>query len=102
MLARTGLMFALGFEDVSKDALRRAQQGEVVIMTDDREERVRALVRLDEFSDLYLYVGRFIEHRVLAHRDETHFAAAQYEQPDGPRSRLHVKFPVIYIAPPLL
>src|ERR1700704_5121050 len=63
MLARTGLVFALGFEDVSKDALRRAQQGEVVIMTDDREERVRALVRLDEFSDLYLYVGRFIEQR---------------------------------------
>ncbi len=30
MLARTGLMFALGFEEVSKDALRRARQGEVV------------------------------------------------------------------------
>src|ERR1700704_666046 len=63
MLARTGLVFALGFEDVSKDALQSAQLGEGVIMTDDREERVRALVRLDEFSDLYLYVGRFIEQR---------------------------------------
>src|SRR6266404_2792157 len=80
MLARTGLVFALGFEDVSKDALYRAQLGEVVIMTDDREERVRALVRLGEFSDLYLYVGRFIEPRVLAHRDEVHLAAAQYER----------------------
>ena len=45
---------------MSKDALRRAQQGEVVIMTDDREERVRALVRLNQFSDFFLYVGRFI------------------------------------------
>src|SRR6266404_6876978 len=80
MLARTGLVFALGFEDVSKDALMRAKLGEVVIMTDDREERVRALVRLGEFSDLYLYVGRFIEPRVLAHRDEVHLAAAQYER----------------------
>src|SRR5678815_5339005 len=61
MLARTGLVFALGFEDISKDALQRAQFGEVVIMTDDREERVRALVRLSDLSDLYLYVGRFIE-----------------------------------------
>src|ERR1700675_4603061 len=77
MLARTGLVFALGFEDVSKDALHRARLGEVVIMTDDLEERVRALVRLNELSDLYLYVGRFIETRVLAHRDETHRAAAQ-------------------------
>jgi two-component system nitrogen regulation sensor histidine kinase NtrY len=97
MLARTGLVFALGFEEVSKDALRRAQQGEVVIMTDDREERVRALVRLDEFSDLYLYVGRFIEPRVLAHRDETHLAAAQYERLEGQRSGLQIKFAVIYI-----
>ncbi|MGC2413390.1 MAG: PAS domain-containing sensor histidine kinase [Stellaceae bacterium] len=102
MLARTGLMFALGFEDVSKDALRRAQQGEVVIITDDQEERVRALVRLDEFSDLYLYVGRFIEPRVLAHRDETHLAAAQYEQLQGQRSGLQIKFAVIYIVVAML
>jgi len=97
MLARTGLVFALGFEDVSKDALNRARQGEVVIMTDDREERVRALVRLDEFSDLYLYVGRFIESRVLAHRDETHLAAAQYERLEGQRSGFQITFAVIYI-----
>jgi two-component system, NtrC family, nitrogen regulation sensor histidine kinase NtrY len=97
MLARTGLVFALGFEDVSKDALRRAREGEVVIMTDDKEERVRALMRLDEFSDLYLYVGRFIEPKVLAHRDETHLAAAQYEQLEGQRSGLQITFAVIYI-----
>jgi len=97
MLARTGLVFALGFEDISKDALRRAQQGEVVIMTDDREERVRALVRLNEFSDLFLYVGRYIETRVLAHRDKTHLAAAQYEQLEGQRSGFQITFAVIYI-----
>jgi two-component system nitrogen regulation sensor histidine kinase NtrY len=97
MLARTGLVFALGFEAVSRDALSRAQQGEVVIMTDDQEERVRALVRLDEFSDLYLYVGRFIEPRVLAHRDETHLAAAQYERLEGQRSGFQITFAVIYI-----
>src|SRR3954447_23998450 len=65
MLARTGLAFALGFEDIRQDSLRRAHQGEVIIITDDQEERVRALVRLNEFSDLYLYVGPFIEPRAL-------------------------------------
>ena len=97
MLARTGLVFALGFEDLSKDALRRAQQGEVVIMTDDREERVRALVRLKEFNDLFLYVGRYIETRVLAHRDQTHLAAEQYERLEGQRSGFQITFAVIYI-----
>src|SRR5438045_6748687 len=102
MVARTGLAFALGFEDVSQDALRRANQGEVVIITNDQDERVRALVRLGEFSDLYLYVGRFIEPRVLAHRDEVHLAAAKYERPEAQRSGIHVTFAVIYILVALL
>src|ERR671939_775092 len=97
MLARTGLVFGLGFEDVSQDALRRAQQGEVVIMTDDREERVRALVRLNEFSNLFLYVGRYIEPRVLAHRENTHLAAEQYERLELQRSGFQITFAVIYI-----
>jgi two-component system nitrogen regulation sensor histidine kinase NtrY len=97
MLARTGLAFALGFEDVSKDALKRAAKGDVVIMTDDQEERVRALVRLDEFSNLYLYVGRFIEPKVLNHRRETQLAAAQYEQLEGQRSGFQITFAVIFI-----
>ena len=66
-------------------------------MTDDREERVRALVRLNELSDLYLYVGRFIETRVLAHREQTHLAAAQYERLEGQRSGFQITFAVIYI-----
>src|ERR1700720_4694158 len=39
MVARTAFVFALGFEEGSADALRRAKDGEVVIMTDDEEER---------------------------------------------------------------
>src|SRR5437762_4601111 len=97
MLARTGLAFALGFEDIKQDALRRANQGEVIVITDDQEERVRALVRLNEFSDLFLYVGRFIEPRVLAHRDQTHLAAAQYERLEGQRSGFQITFAVIFI-----
>src|SRR5438105_1628669 len=102
MVARTGLAFALGFEDVSQDALRCANQGEVVIMTNDQDERVRALVRLGELNDLYLYVGRFIEPRVLAHRDEVHLAAAQYERLEGQRSGFQITFAVIYILVALL
>src|SRR6202045_1629789 len=49
MVARTGIAFPLGFEEVGADALRRADQGEVVIMTDDQEERIRALVSLGGF-----------------------------------------------------
>ena len=97
MLARTGLAFALGFEDVGEEALRRAKDGEVVILTDDQEERVRALVSLGGFSGLYLYVGRFIEPKVLAHRRETRLAAAQYEELEGKRTGLQITFSVVFI-----
>ena len=73
----------------------RAAHGDVVIMTDDQDERVRALVRLDEFSDLYLYVGRFIEPRVLEHiATRPSCAAAQYEQLEGQRSGFQITFAV--------
>jgi len=89
--------FALGVDDISEASLRRADQGEVVIMTDDQEERVRALVSLGGFSGLYLYVGRFIEPKVLAHRRETQLAAAQYEQLEGKRAGFQITFSVIFI-----
>jgi len=97
MVARTGLAFALGFEEVSEDALKRAKDGEVVIMTDDQEERVRALIYLGGFPGLYLYVGRFIEPKVLAHRRETQLAAAQYEELEGKRAGVQITFSVIFI-----
>src|SRR5215472_2287378 len=97
MLARTGLAFALGFEDVKPEAIRRANDGEVVILTDNEEERVRALVSLGGFSGLYLYVGRFIEPKVLAHRRETQLAAEQYEQLEGKRAGVQITFSVIFI-----
>ena len=41
--------------------------------------------------------GRFIEPRVLAHRDQTHLAAAQYERLEGQRSGFQITFAVIFI-----
>jgi two-component system, NtrC family, nitrogen regulation sensor histidine kinase NtrY len=102
VMARVGLVFELGIDDIGDDALRRAKDGDVVIMTDDREERVRALVSLGGFSGLYLYVGRFIEPKVLAHRSETQLAAAQYEQLEGKRAGLQITFSVIFILVALL
>jgi len=102
VVARTGLVFALGVEDVGQEALHRADQGEVVIMTDDQEERVRALVSLGGFSGLYLYVGRFLEPKVLAHRQQTQLAAAQYAQLEGRRAGLQITFSLIFIVVAML
>jgi len=67
ILARSGLTFTLTFETVPNYVLRQAESGEVVILSSDNEDRVRALVRLNSWSDSYLFVGRAVDPVVLAH-----------------------------------
>ena len=50
-------------------AFEQAANGEVVVLTSDADDRVRALVRLDNFVDAYLFVGRFVDARVLEYMD---------------------------------
>jgi two-component system, NtrC family, nitrogen regulation sensor histidine kinase NtrY len=102
MLAKSSLSFTLGFERVPDAAMRRADEGDVAIMTNDSDDRVRALVRLNQFGDVYLFVGRFIEPGVLNHMEETQRAAAQYEQLEGQRSGSQIKFALIFMLVALL
>src|SRR6201987_4602918 len=97
MLARSSLSFTLGFEPVPDDEIHLADTGDVAIMTNDSDDRVRALVRLNQFGDVYLYVGVFIEPRVLNHMEETQRAAAQYEQMEGQRSGFQIPFALIFM-----
>jgi two-component system nitrogen regulation sensor histidine kinase NtrY len=103
MLAKSSLSFTLGFEPVPDGAMRRADEGDVATMTNDSDDRVRALVRLNQFgSDVYLYVGRFIEPRVLNYIEENRSAAAQYKQLEGQRSDSQIKFALIFLMVALL
>lgn len=102
MLARSSLSFTLGFEPIPDDAIHLADTGDVAIMTNDSDDRVRALVRLNQFGDVYLYVGRFIEPRVLNHMEETQRAAALYEQMEGQRSGFQITFALIFMVVALL
>lgn len=78
VLARTGLTFSLEFETVPDEALDQAQKGDVVIVASQTDDRVRALVKLDQFINSYLYVGRFLDPAVLAHLESARGASSDY------------------------
>jgi two-component system, NtrC family, nitrogen regulation sensor histidine kinase NtrY len=99
--ARSGLSFAMISEQVPVDLLDRANNGEVVILT-DKEDRIRALVRLDAFLDTYLYVGRYIDQRVLAHRDQTSKAVREYEDLEARRGNIQLTFTAIFMVVTLI
>ncbi len=104
ILARSQLAFSLQFDQPPPpEALARAQAGEVAILTSDNEDRVRALVRLDRFvPEAYLYVGRYVEPRVLNYIDRTQRAIAAYQRLEGQRSGLQVTGALIYVVVALL
>ncbi|MDA1132302.1 MAG: PAS domain-containing sensor histidine kinase [Proteobacteria bacterium] len=102
ILARAGLSFSMEFDLVSARELERAAQGEVVVVTTDNVERVRALVRLDRFVDTYLFVGRYVDSRVLIHADQTKSAVAEYQRLESEREGLQITFSLIFIVVALL
>ena len=97
ILARTEFSLSLDFDlQIPNWAVGPAREGEVVILTPDGDDRVRALVRLDNFPSTYLYVGRLIDPRVLTHVDETQEAAQLYQQLEGKRADLQISFALVF------
>ncbi len=102
VLARSGLSLLMEFERMPLSALKTADSGEVVLIDVDSDDRLRALVRLDRFVDAYLYVGRFVDPRVIDHVERTRDAAAQYRRLESSRSGLEVTFAALFIVVSLL
>ena len=102
VLARTGLSFTMEAEQIPADAMQRAFQGDVVELTSDTEDRVRALVRLDGFGDAYLFVGRFVDAKVLGFMERTQTMVAEYQRMQSERSGIQITSALIFMIVALL
>jgi len=96
ILARTGLSFTLELRPVPDWALNQARSGDVAILTSDNDDRVRALIHLDRFGDVFLYVGRFIDPMVMSRIEHTQQAVAQYQHLEGERSDYQIAFSMLF------
>ena len=96
-LARSNLTFTLQFEQISDNLLEQARQGDVVLLTNESDDRVRALIQLDRFVDTYLLIGRLVEPQVIGHMVRSQGAVAEYQQLESRRSTIQITFTLIYI-----
>jgi len=94
VLGRSALAFTLDFDRPSDEALLKAKDGEVAIVS--KPDRVWALVRLNQFPNFMLYVGRPVEPRVLQHIQANDEAVDQYERREGERSTFQNGFMLIF------
>jgi two-component system nitrogen regulation sensor histidine kinase NtrY len=102
--ARTGITFALGLDQPPLEAIEEARRstGEVQVMTSDEQDRVTALVKLYGYGDVFLYVARPIDQRVLSHISIAKEASAQYTQAEGSQSNLQIRVWLMFILVALL
>jgi two-component system nitrogen regulation sensor histidine kinase NtrY len=101
-LANWSLGFVLTEDPVPIWALDRARLGETVLLTGGAEDKLRAIVKLDRFVDAFLYVGRFVDPKVLSHIEKTKRAVAQYENLEGRRSSFEITFAMMFLLVALL
>lgn len=102
MILSTGLAFSMAFETLPDTAIEQAGQGEVVMLTAAGDERIRALVKLSNFSDSYLFVGRMVDPMVQSRLDATMKAVQEYERLEAQRADLQVRMVAIFVVVALL
>ena len=105
LVAQSGLSFSLIFDFTTDNILRQmlnSSPGEVLIISNPDDERVRAGVKLDGYVDAYLLVGRFVDASVLEHISRTRGAAAQYAEIQASRERLQIRFLAVFATIALL
>jgi two-component system nitrogen regulation sensor histidine kinase NtrY len=99
-LARSQLSFSLGFNFSNDDLLKgilNGRPGEVIIITNQFGNTVRAGVKLEAFFDAYLLVGKFVDAQVLQHIAQTTGAADKYLLLERNIYNLQTKFMLVFV-----
>lgn len=102
VIARSRLSQALEFDLAPEQAFEKADQGEIVVLTSDQDDRVRAVMRLNRFVGAYLLIGRFVDARVIDHVERVERGIAQYKRIEEQRGGLQVTFVMIFVVVALL
>jgi two-component system nitrogen regulation sensor histidine kinase NtrY len=102
ILARGEFSYLFAFEPPTDEQMARARAGEVVIMEDELNNEIRALVYLTNFFDAFLYVTRDVQGEVLQLLDETRATVKLYERLERERNSILFDFALIYIGFALL
>lgn len=96
VLARGFLTFALEFEKVLYEHFEKAKLEQIIVTSNARGDRVRALVKIDDQTDTYLYIGKMIDPKVLNHVLETRSAINAYTRLDSQHSNIQLTFVVFF------
>ena len=102
ILAQSRMSFTLNFIEPPAAAIRQAQEGDVILLTSERDSQVWALFKIDQFLDGFLYVSRYVDPQVLNTAMQARRAARDYAAMEGERGSIQIAFALIYLVLALL
>lgn len=102
ILLRSRLSLSLELDEIPMNVLDKAKTGEVVVLTGENDDRVRALIKLNRFVDAYLLVGRFVDPSVIEQTERTLGAVSQYRILEKHRESIQISFVLIFVVVALL
>ena len=102
VLGKTSLSFSLVVNPPTPEMIQRARRGEVVMVTSEDSDRVRALVHLDSVPGTFLYAGRLVDPIVIGHTARVSQAVEEFQLLDVKRGDLQVAFALVYVIAALL
>ncbi|HUF86314.1 MAG TPA: PAS domain-containing sensor histidine kinase [Thermohalobaculum sp.] len=97
ILARGEFSYLFNFEPPTDEQMARARAGEVVVVPDELNNEIRAMLYLTNFFDAFLYVSRDLQGDVLKLLDETQATVQLYERLERERDGIVFSFAVIYL-----
>ena len=99
ILGRTNFSYALEFalNDLTPDVKTRVDNGEVVVLTDEQEDRVRAVVKLENFIDTYLLIGRYVDSTILKHMENTRGSVNDYRRLKTNIGAIQLQFLLLFL-----
>ena len=88
--------------NIPPDAIAKADNGEIIILTARNTDRVRALVKLDLYVGAYLLVGRFVDVQVLINMERVREASQSYLRLQERSGTIQITFVAIFAVVALL
>ncbi|MBA8667476.1 HAMP domain-containing protein [Holosporaceae bacterium 'Namur'] len=97
VLGKNYLSFSLTFERLPEETLKEASTGKLIIISSEQEDKVRAIIKLDNFIDTYLLVGRYVDSEIINYLASTKGSANLYKTMLKDKDKTQVKLEIAFI-----
>ncbi len=97
IIGRFGFTFALEFDPIPDWAVDRARTGEAVILSNENDNTIKAITRIDNYIETYVLIARLVDSNVLSHINLTRDTVSQFERLELRRGQIQYSYSAVLI-----